>query len=162
MLKIFPRILMIFFIPFFVPNSYGDAPPAIEEIEVVGTTARSGMALEIEDIPALVQSLDMSEYQSSHLPALGDVLSRRMSGVTLTMVQNNPLQSDLQFRGYTASPLLGLPQGIALYQNGVRVTAPFGLLGEPDEVLGDDFENPVFLSQGAPRAAWLGIRVRFD
>jgi len=38
----------------------------------------------------------------------------------------------------------------------------FGLLGEPEEVLGDDFENPAFLSQGAPRAVWFGVRVRLD
>jgi outer membrane receptor protein involved in Fe transport len=33
----------------------------------------------------------------------------------------------------------------------------FGLLGEADEVLGDDFDDPRFLSPGAPRAAWVGI-----
>ena len=43
----------------------------IEEMEVVGTTARSGLPLGMGDIPALVQSLDMGEYISSHLPALG-------------------------------------------------------------------------------------------
>lgn len=106
--------------------TYADNTRVIEEVEVVGTTVRSGLPLGMGDIPALVQSLDMGEYNSSHLPALGDVLSRRMSGVTLNMAQNNPLQPDLQFRGYTASPLLGLPQGIAIYQNGVRVNAPFG------------------------------------
>jgi outer membrane receptor protein involved in Fe transport len=35
----------------------------------------------------------------------------------------------------------------------------FGLLGEADEVLGDDHEDPRFLSPGAPRAAWVGLRV---
>jgi hypothetical protein len=41
---------------------------------------------------------------------------------------------------------------------GVRY-ATFGLLGEADEVLGDDFEDPQFLSPGAPRAAWIGVQV---
>jgi outer membrane receptor protein involved in Fe transport len=35
----------------------------------------------------------------------------------------------------------------------------FGLLGEADEVLGDDYEDPRFLSPGAPRAAWIGLRL---
>ena len=39
--------------------------------------------------------------------------------------------------------------------------ATFGLFGEPDEVLGDDFEEPEFVSPGAPRAAWAGVRVEF-
>ena len=39
--------------------------------------------------------------------------------------------------------------------------ATFGLLGEADEVLGDDYEDPRFLSPGAPRAAWVGLTVTF-
>jgi outer membrane receptor protein involved in Fe transport len=35
----------------------------------------------------------------------------------------------------------------------------FGLLGEADEVLGDDFENPRFEGPAAPRAAWVGIEL---
>ena len=35
----------------------------------------------------------------------------------------------------------------------------FGLLGEADEVLGDDYDDPRFLSPGAPRAAWVGVEL---
>lgn len=37
----------------------------------------------------------------------------------------------------------------------------FGLLGEADEVLGDDFDDPRFESPGAPRAAWVGLELAF-
>ncbi|MEW8305229.1 MAG: hypothetical protein AB2724_19675, partial [Candidatus Thiodiazotropha sp.] len=37
----------------------------------------------------------------------------------------------------------------------------FGLYGEADEVLGDDYENPRFLSPGSPRAIWAGLRYNF-
>ena len=37
----------------------------------------------------------------------------------------------------------------------------FGLFGEADEVLGDDFEDSRFLSPGAPRAAWIGLEAMF-
>ncbi len=37
----------------------------------------------------------------------------------------------------------------------------FGLLGEADEVLGDEFDDPRFFGPGAPRAAWLGITISF-
>jgi outer membrane receptor protein involved in Fe transport len=39
--------------------------------------------------------------------------------------------------------------------------ATFGLLGEADEVLGDDYQDPRFLSPGAPRAAWVGVEFSF-
>ena len=35
--------------------------------------------------------------------------------------------------------------------------ATFGLLGEADDVLGDEFDDPRFVSPGAPRAAWVGL-----
>jgi outer membrane receptor protein involved in Fe transport len=37
----------------------------------------------------------------------------------------------------------------------------FGLLGEADEVLGDDYDDPRFLGPGAPRAAWIGLEFSF-
>jgi outer membrane receptor protein involved in Fe transport len=37
--------------------------------------------------------------------------------------------------------------------------ATFGLLGDAEDVLGDDFDAPQFLSPGAPRAAWVGVQV---
>jgi len=37
----------------------------------------------------------------------------------------------------------------------------FGLLGEADDVLGDDFDDPRFVCPGAPRAAWIGLEISF-
>jgi outer membrane receptor protein involved in Fe transport len=39
--------------------------------------------------------------------------------------------------------------------------ATFGAFGAADEVLGDDFDDPRFLGPGAPRAAWIGVRLQF-
>ena len=41
-------------------------------------------------------------------------------------MQGNPFQPDLNYRGYTASPLLGTPQGLSVYMDGVRLNQPFG------------------------------------
>ena len=41
-------------------------------------------------------------------------------------IQNNPFQPDINYRGYTASPLLGTPQGLSVYMDGVRLNQPFG------------------------------------
>ncbi|MDH3547668.1 MAG: TonB-dependent receptor, partial [Gammaproteobacteria bacterium] len=35
----------------------------------------------------------------------------------------------------------------------------FGLLGEPDEILGPAFDDPRFLGPGPERGAWVGVRV---
>ena len=57
---------------------------------------------------------------------LSDFLNRRMNGVHVNEVQNNPFQPDVNYRGYTASPLLGTPQGLSVYMDGVRLNQPFG------------------------------------
>ena len=36
----------------------------------------------------------------------------------------------------------------------------FGLFGRPGDVLGDEYSDPRFVSPGAPRAAWIGVRAR--
>ena len=37
----------------------------------------------------------------------------------------------------------------------------FGLLGEASGVLGEEYDDPRFLSPGAPRAAWVGLQFSF-
>ena len=57
---------------------------------------------------------------------LGDFMRRELGSVFVNEAQGNPLQPDVQYRGFVGSPLLGLPQGIAVYQDAMRVNEPFG------------------------------------
>jgi outer membrane receptor protein involved in Fe transport len=98
----------------------------IEEIIVSVTPIGGATGLEEDRIPYSVQSAlseDIERMQSLHL---GDFLNRSMGSVSINDVQNNPLQPDITYRGFTASPLLGLAQGLAVYQNGVRINEPLG------------------------------------
>ena len=62
----------------------------------------------------------------AHATDLSDYLRRMAGGVFVNEVQGNPLQPDINYRGFTASPLLGTPQGLSVYVDGVRVNQPFG------------------------------------
>ena len=53
-------------------------------------------------------------------------MNRRLGSVYVNEIQNNPFQPDVNFRGFTASPLLGTPQGLSVYLDGVRLNQPFG------------------------------------
>ena len=53
-------------------------------------------------------------------------MNRYLGSVHVNEAQNNPLQPDIYYRGFVASPLLGLPQGLSTYVNGVRFNEPFG------------------------------------
>ncbi|HEX2138622.1 MAG TPA: TonB-dependent receptor [Woeseiaceae bacterium] len=97
-----------------------------EEIVVSVTPLAGAGGLPLDKIAHNVQSAlaeDLERMQSLHL---GDFLNRTMASVSLNAAQNNPLQPDVRYRGFAASPLLGLAQGLAVYQNGVRINEPFG------------------------------------
>ena len=75
-------------------------------------------------IPAPVQTGTARDIETSGAADVADFLNRRMNGVFVNDIQNNPFQPDVNFRGYTASPLLGTPQGLSVYMDGVRRTSP--------------------------------------
>ena len=49
-----------------------------------------------------------------------------MPGVIVSDAAGNPLRSEVSFRGFDASPVSGRSQGLAVYQNGVRINEAFG------------------------------------
>jgi outer membrane receptor protein involved in Fe transport len=105
------------------------APPGKEPIEVFGALAsipHPSVGLDARKVPRNVQRVDRAALDEMHALGVHDALNARLGSVVLNDVQNNPLQVDLQYRGFTASPLLGSPQGIAVYQNGVRIHDPLG------------------------------------
>jgi outer membrane receptor protein involved in Fe transport len=96
------------------------------QVEVIGTTPLPGVDLSRREIAGTLQTATQEEIKGSGALDLPDFVNRRLSGVYLNEVQGNPYQPDLNYRGYTASPLLGTPQGLSVYMDGVRLNQPFG------------------------------------
>jgi outer membrane receptor protein involved in Fe transport len=95
-------------------------------VDVVGATPLAGTDLAPEQIAGPVQTATAADIRSSGALDLADFMNRRLNGVYLNEMQENPFQPDVNFRGYTASPLLGTPEGISVYVDGVRQNQPFG------------------------------------
>src|SRR5215472_1074617 len=95
-------------------------------VDVVAATPLAGSNLSVQEVPAPVQVASQQDLQNSGAQDLSDFLDRRLSGVNINENQENPFQPDLNYRGYTASPLLGTPEGISVYMDGVRQNQPFG------------------------------------
>jgi outer membrane receptor protein involved in Fe transport len=79
-----------------------------------------------EQVPANVQTGTAADLDRSHANDLSGYMARRLGSVHVNEIQNNPFQPDVNFRGFTASPLLGTPQGLSVYVDGVRLNQPFG------------------------------------
>jgi outer membrane receptor protein involved in Fe transport len=97
-----------------------------EEIEVISTTPLQGIGLSKEVVPANIQTIKGEEIQKQNNLTIADFLSTGIEGVNVNEVQNNPYQPNVNYRGFTASPLLGTPQGLSVFVDGVRVNEPFG------------------------------------
>ena len=95
-------------------------------IDVVAATPLPGTDLPLDEIPAPVQTASARDLEQSGALDLSDLLNQRLSGVHINQNQENPYQPDVNYRGYTASPLLGTPEGISVYMDGVRQNQPFG------------------------------------
>ena len=102
-----------------------DTPVTFTETVIV-TTPLPGVELPARRVPAPVQTATDRDIDDSGALDLADFLNRRLNGVHVNDVQNNPFQPDVNYRGYTASPLLGTPQGLSVYFDGVRLNQPFG------------------------------------
>jgi iron complex outermembrane receptor protein len=81
-----------------------------------------GGAIDVDD----ALSLSDEDIARGGTPDLLAALTRTFAGVTLQDAQGNPWQRNLVYRGFTASPLQGQAQGVAVYLDGARFNQPFG------------------------------------
>ena len=96
------------------------------ETVVTATTPLHGSRLPRDRVPANVQTVTADAIAARHSLDLTDYMLDTLGSVSGNQVQQNPLQPDLQYRGFLASPLLGAPQGLSVYIDGVRLNEPFG------------------------------------
>ncbi|SDK14066.1 Outer membrane receptor proteins, mostly Fe transport [Methylophilus rhizosphaerae] len=85
-----------------------------------------GLGLTKEEIPGNVQSISAQEIKEAHSLSITDLMNRKLQSVTVNDYQGNPFQMDVQYRGFTAGPQIGTPQGLSVFIDGIRVNEPFG------------------------------------
>jgi len=95
-------------------------------VTVVGIMPIPSMSQPLSEIPSAVQTANSADLASSQALDLSSFMNQRLGGVSVNEVQGNPHQMDVNYRGFTASPLLGTPQGLSVYMDGVRMNQPFG------------------------------------
>src|ERR1700685_1823611 len=101
-------------------------PKDLSQIVVVGTTPVPGMTVDADKVPANLQTLSAADLRQDGTSSLINALSTRLSSVSSNDTLADPFQPDILYRGFEASPVLGTPQGLAVYQNGVRINEAFG------------------------------------
>ncbi|MBX9646581.1 MAG: TonB-dependent receptor plug domain-containing protein, partial [Xanthobacteraceae bacterium] len=97
-------------------------------VYVYSTTpaAGSGSSIDVDKIPASVNFVDATRIARTGSLNIADALQQQVPGISVSEVTGNPFQPNIEFRGFVASPVAGTPQGLAVYQNGVRINEAFG------------------------------------
>ena len=97
-----------------------------QTVEIIGTTPVPGAGVPRDQVPSNVQSISDRRLRQSQSLNLPDAMDAMLPSVNVNQIQGNPYQMDVNYRGFTASPLLGTPQGLSVFQDGVRINEPFG------------------------------------
>lgn len=104
----------------------GQTTVVLPDIEVVGATPVQGSGLDPAKIPTTSYVLTRPDLMRDGPTSALRALTERIGGVARNDAQANPFQPNLLYRGFEASPLVGNPQGLAVYVNGTRFNLPFG------------------------------------
>ena len=95
-------------------------------VEIVGIAPLHGLGIERDLLPYPVQVATDATVRKAGGENFGEFMNRELPGVNVNEVSGSPFQSDITFHGFRASPVLGSPQGLSVYLDGVRVNEPFG------------------------------------
>jgi len=101
-------------------------PQQLPAVEIVMPAPVPGLGVPASELPYVVDSLSGRAMRSENSANLPDLMGLRLRSVSINETQGNPFQPDLTYRGFTASPLLGSPQGLSVFLDGVRINEAFG------------------------------------
>ena len=106
-------------------QSHAQAPqePGSDELDTVVVEAEQsiklgpwdGLQLAPEEIASNVQSLSSQDIKDSMATSLGELMNGKLQSVNVNDYAGNPFQMDISFRGFSASPQLGTPQGLSVF-----------------------------------------------
>jgi outer membrane receptor protein involved in Fe transport len=102
------------------------SPVTVPQVDVVGSTPLLGSGIDRDQIPAATNVLGEQEIDRTLIPSLTGAILDNIPGATINDVESNPFQPDILFRGFTASPVAGTAEGLAVYVNGMRFNDAFG------------------------------------
>ncbi|MGY4286721.1 outer membrane receptor protein involved in Fe transport [Bradyrhizobium sp. LM2.7] len=107
------------------PVRSASAAKPSNRLYVYPTSPGTGRGLEVDKVPSAINAVDANQIKRTGSLNVTDALRDNIAGINISEVTGNPFQPDIEFRGFVASPVTGTPQGLAVYQNGVRINEAF-------------------------------------
>jgi outer membrane receptor protein involved in Fe transport len=110
------------------PKTANRVVPRVPRLVVYPTSpvATPSTALAVDKVPSSINFVDSGQIDRTNSLNVTDALQQNVAALNINEVSGNPFQPNVEFRGFVGSPVSGTPQGLAVYQNGVRVNEAFG------------------------------------
>ena len=128
-----------------------------------------GSEIPLAKVPGSVGRATKEDIARTGATGAQEVLQTTVAGVTVTDLQGNGFQTNVQYRGFESSPVNGVPQGLAVYQNGVRINESFGDIVNWDFLPSNAIQditvvagNPVFGLNAIGGAISIGMKDGFN
>lgn len=95
-------------------------------VEVVGAMPVPGLGIQRQQMPANVAGATAADIAQRGGSDLAATLAATLPGISVDQAQGNAHQADVMYRGFIASPRIGVPQGLSVFLDGARINEPFG------------------------------------
>ena len=102
------------------------AAQTVPDVDVIAATPLLGSGIDRAALPQATQILSSQQIDRTGVPTLTGAILENIPSASVDDTSGNPFQPDILFRGFTASPVTGTSQGLAVYVNGARFNDPFG------------------------------------
>lgn len=102
-------------------TSTSEGPPADVKMSPFGASS-----LPVNQVPGSVSQVTATDIKRDDTVIAQEALQARVPGVIVGDFQGNQFQTNVQYRGFESSPVNGVAQGLAVYQNGTRINEAFG------------------------------------
>lgn len=112
------------------PLSSAPSTPAPAAAATAGSAVASPNAnstvTPLPTVPSATTTVSDDDIKREGTMQIQQALQQQVPGIIISDAAGNPLRAEVSFRGFDASPVSGRSQGLAVYQNGVRINEAFG------------------------------------
>ncbi|MFN0218011.1 MAG: TonB-dependent receptor domain-containing protein [Hyphomicrobium sp.] len=102
------------------------SPPTAAPADAVDTSDSALEATPLPTVPSATTTVTDSDLDREGTMQVQQALQQQVPGIIISDAAGNPLRAEVSYRGFDASPVSGRSQGLAVYQNGVRINEAFG------------------------------------
>jgi iron complex outermembrane receptor protein len=103
-------------------------PVVIPDVVVSTTPVPGAVGIEANKVPSIQNRVSSDDFgeKANYAPSVTQAITQKVPAAIAINVDGSDLSPDLYYRGFDVSRVSGTAQGLAIYQNGVRINEAFG------------------------------------